>query len=260
MVERTVRLIDAFVGPGCKGNRAAVLQLDKPLSTDEMQSLAAQMGQPATAFVTMSDLDDVHEVRWFATDHEIALCGHGSLAAGHALLTASGAESARLRAKDGRILEIRRMEGEARYALAIPTIVTEPREWPELAVALGEPPVAIRWNPAGYVIALFEDPELIARLSPDPGMLSALGNIQVTATAPGSVAGRHADITSRVFYGGGREDAATGSAHAALTPFWCERLGVERIVAHQASAAGGWFECSLSDGMVRLGGQCADAA
>jgi predicted PhzF superfamily epimerase YddE/YHI9 len=34
-------------------------------------------------------------------------------------------------------------------------------------------------------------------------------------------------------------DPVTGSAHAALAPFWCDRLGRDSITAFQASARGG---------------------
>ena len=225
-----------------------------------MQSLAAELAQPATAFVTGSAKQEVYAVRWFAPDYEIALCGHGSLAAGHTILSARESDRVALQANDGRVIEVRRRDGRASYELALPPILTEPREWPELAEAVGSRPAAIRWNPAGYAIALFDDPGQVFRLNPDRSKLAALGNIQVSATAPGSLVGQGADITSRVFSGGGHEDAATGSAHAALAPFWCDRLGTERFVAHQASAAGGWLNCRRGGGVVWLGGECADVA
>ena len=60
----------------------------------------------------------------------------------------------------------------------------------------------------------------------------------VIVTAPGD--GGH-DVVSRVFVPawGVDEDPVTGSAHAALAPFWCERLGRDAFTAFQASARGG---------------------
>ena len=73
-------------------------------------------------------------------------------------------------------------------------------------------------------------------------------------TAPGDVA----DIVSRVFVPawGVDEDPVTGSAHAALAPFWAERLGRERFTAYQASARGGHLTCRLAGDRALLGGQC----
>ena len=56
------------------------------------------------------------------------------------------------------------------------------------------------------------------------------------------------------------EDSFTGSAHAALTPFWAARLGRDTLTAHQASARGGDAICRLDGGKagerVWLAGGC----
>ncbi|MGQ7830286.1 PhzF family phenazine biosynthesis protein [Altererythrobacter sp. Z27] len=250
--------VDAFVGPGCKGNRAAVVLLETPMDEAAMQAAAHGFGEPATAFVQLTGVEGAHPVRWFAPDREIALCGHGTLAAGHVLLAGAEGDAVTLRTGAGREVKIRRLPGAARYEIALPAIRTESRDWPELAAALGSEPAEIRWNPAGYALALFASPQEIAALAPDPEALARLGNLQATASAAGSLADASADITSRVFSRGGREDAATGSAHAALALYWSERLGCEQFAAHQASARGGWFECRIEGNRVWLGGRCAD--
>ena len=50
------------------------------------------------------------------------------------------------------------------------------------------------------------------------------------------------------------EDPATGSSHAALTPFWRERLKKDRMVAHQLSKRGGKFVCEMENEQVKLTG------
>jgi predicted PhzF superfamily epimerase YddE/YHI9 len=52
------------------------------------------------------------------------------------------------------------------------------------------------------------------------------------------------------------EDSVTGSAHAALTPFWAARLGRESFSAHQASRRGGDLTCRLDGEQAWLGGPC----
>lgn len=246
------QIVDVFVGKGALGNPAAVVAGPNLLPEDEMQRQAARIGVPATAFV-----DGLGAVRWFSPDREIALCGHGALAAGHVLIGAGQDDEVKLRTRDGREVGVRRISGDGRYEVGLPEIRTAPKDLPALADALRAAPLQIRWNAAGYALAIFETAQEVRDIAPDIRLLAALGNWQVSVSAPGDIDG--ADIVSRVFSGGGREDAATGSAHAALAPYWCERLGRDRITACQASQRGGWLECGIGPaGTVRIGGAVRD--
>jgi predicted PhzF superfamily epimerase YddE/YHI9 len=73
-------------------------------------------------------------------------------------------------------------------------------------------------------------------------------------TAPG----REHAVVSRVFasYHGIDEDPVTGSAHAALVPFWAKRLGRSEFTALQASKRSGLLHCRLCGDRVILGGHC----
>ena len=76
----------------------------------------------------------------------------------------------------------------------------------------------------------------------------------VTALAtPGS--GR--DIVSRFFAPrvGVPEDPVTGSAHCALAPLWCERLGRTSLRAEQLSPRGGRIDLELQGDRVVLQGR-----
>lgn len=244
--------VDAFVGEGARGNPAAVVPCREFPDEAGMQAMARELGAPASAFVGEDAIDGAHPVRWFAPTREIALCGHGTLAAGHVLLSQMDANAVRLRTRQGHELEVRRLAGTASYELALPAIPTAPREWPELATALGVRPQEICWNAAGYALAVYGDAADVRALSP---MLEGFEALQITATAPGDGG---AEVTSRVF-SGGVEDAATGSAHAMIATYWCARLGYKRFTAYQASARGGRFECRIEGERVWLGGQCAAA-
>jgi predicted PhzF superfamily epimerase YddE/YHI9 len=76
----------------------------------------------------------------------------------------------------------------------------------------------------------------------------------VMVTAPG----REHAVVSRVFasYHGIDEDPVTGSAHAALVPFWAKRLGRDEFTALQASERSGILHCRLAGDRVILGGHC----
>ena len=73
-------------------------------------------------------------------------------------------------------------------------------------------------------------------------------------TAPGD----DTDIISRVFAPGAGidEDPVTGSAHAALVPYWAKKLGRQDFTAVQASARGGFLHCRLAGDRAILGGHC----
>jgi predicted PhzF superfamily epimerase YddE/YHI9 len=52
------------------------------------------------------------------------------------------------------------------------------------------------------------------------------------------------------------EDPVTGSAHAALAPYWVKRLGRPEFTALQASARTGVLHCRIENDRVLLGGHC----
>jgi predicted PhzF superfamily epimerase YddE/YHI9 len=70
--------------------------------------------------------------------------------------------------------------------------------------------------------------------------------------------GRQQDVASRVFvpYLGIDEDPVTGSAHAALVPYWTQRLGGHEFTALQASARTGVLHCRQKGDRAVLGGRC----
>jgi predicted PhzF superfamily epimerase YddE/YHI9 len=92
-------------------------------------------------------------------------------------------------------------------------------------------------------------------VTPDFAALRAIDRL-VMVTAPG----RTTDIVSRVFaaFHGIDEDPVTGSAHAALVPFWAARLGRDAFTALQASRRSGHIDCRLvgvgPEQRVELGG------
>lgn len=249
--------IDAFTGPDCAGNRAVVTLLDQAMAPDRMQHMATELACPAVAFVMRQPHGGAHDLRWFSPAGEITLCGHGALAAGHILLATSAAQAIRLRTSDGRELALRRDGGAGRYELSLPALAgttCATAEWVEL---LGDEPQAMLWNPAGYAAAIFTSAAQVCALTPDLALLAARGNIQLSVSAQDDVlTDGPSRIVSRVFSASAGEDHATASAHALLAPYWCGRLGVDQLIARQASPHGGLLRCRVEGDRVWLGGQC----
>ncbi|HEX6784949.1 MAG TPA: PhzF family phenazine biosynthesis protein [Sphingomicrobium sp.] len=242
--------VDAFAEKPLTGNPAAVMPLESWLDDATMLAIAAENNLSETAFTVPSDSEDFDfDLRWFTPTDEVEMCGHATLAAGHILMTG---QSVRFSTKSGLMTVARRddlLELNMRAAN-----LTEARE-PDLCSALGiaETPA---WLADGYndaAIIEVADEESVLAIRPD---FKALGSIRRMAvvTAPG----QRQDIASRVFvpYLGIDEDPVTGSAHAALVPYWAKRLGRHEFTALQASARRGVLNCRLDGDRVVLGGKC----
>lgn len=245
--------VDAFSDRPFAGNQAAVMPLEAWLDDATLLAIAEENMFAETAFVIRDQSGQADwELRWFTPSEEVRLCGHATLASGHALLERDGGERVTFRTRQAGILEVRR--SDAGYELGLPLIPTERGEWDEAVRLLGATPQEVWLNPERYGIYLFESEEQVRKLDPDLRGLKALGNDQFICTAPG----KETDVVSRVFVPGGGvdEDSFTGSAHAALTWFWAERLGRDSFTAFQASQRGGHASCRRAGDQAWLGGPC----
>jgi predicted PhzF superfamily epimerase YddE/YHI9 len=250
--------VDAFAAHAFAGNQAAVMPLEAWLPDETLQAIGEENNFAETAFVVRDETGAADwELRWFTPELEIRLCGHATLASGHVLLGRAngfgGGDRVTFRTRKAGVLEVRRMAGVG-YELALPTIATAPNAWPEAATLLGAEPLEVWRNPDGYSVFLFANEAQVRALRPDVKGLAEMGDDQFICTARGE----RTDIVSRVFVPGAGvdEDSVTGSAHAALTPFWAARLGRDSFTAHQASRRGGDLTCRLDGEQAWLGGQC----
>ena len=242
--------VDAFAEGPLSGNPAAVMPLERWLDDKVMQAIAAENNLSETGFTVPSESDEFDfDLRWFTPTDEVEMCGHATLAAGHILMTGS---SVRFSTKSGLMAVTRRddlLELDMRAAK-----LTEVHE-PKLCAALGLPNEPA-WLADGYndaAIIEVADEAAVRAVAPDFAALK-----QVRRMAVVTARGDHHDIASRVFvpYLGIDEDPLTGSAHAALVPYWTERLGRSSFSAIQASARSGVLHCRLEGDRTVLGGRC----
>ena len=246
-------LLNAFTGDRTGGNPAAVVLLDADTEYDELWfgEVAALLNQPATAFVTPGA--DGHRLRWFSPSKELALCGHGSLAAAHVLYASGAAAGPTVLHTGAGALPVRR-DGDLCWVGLPATTLVEADAPAELLDALDLDKAQWFGRAAEDWVVVVDDLEQVVALEPDIDRLAALPTTRTVVTA----AGCWSDFTSRVFTPriGLAEDQVTGSAHAALGPYWAELLGRTRLTAHQASARGGVLELDVADpSVVQVGGQ-----
>ncbi len=120
------------------------------------------------------------------------------------------------------------------------------------ALRLGPAETYIGEGAEPAVIVLLDDEQAVRSVKPDFKALEALNLFLAIVTAPGD----EQTIASRVFCPsvGIDEDPVTGAAHAALVPFWADRLGRTRFTALQASLRSGIIDCELRGDRAILGG------
>lgn len=245
--------VDAFADRPFTGNPAAVVPLEAWLPDATMQAIAEENNLSETAFtVPCTDGEADYELRWFTPTTEVALCGHATLASGHVLIEG---DRVRFRTRKAGVLVVGR-DGDA-LTLDLPETLVRRQDDAALLQALGTPAgeVYISYKgPEGTAIILLPDAAAVRACAPD---MAALRGIDLMAIVTAKGDGEH-DIVSRVFVPawGVDEDPVTGSAHAALAPFWCERLGRDSFTAWQASRRGGLLHCLRAGERVILGGKC----
>jgi PhzF family phenazine biosynthesis protein len=241
--------VDAFAERPLTGNPAAVMPLERWLDDALMQAIAAENNLSETAFTVPSESAGADfDLRWFTPATEVDLCGHATIASGHVLIHG---DQVRFSTRSG-ILTVSR-NGDL-LELDLPAYEVAKGELPGLQEALGsDGELFVGEGGNNSAIVLLPDEDAVRAVRPDFARLKKFDRL-VMVTAPG----REHAVVSRVFasYHGIDEDPVTGSAHAALVPFWAKRLGRNDFTALQASERSGLLHCRLTGDRVILGGHC----
>jgi len=247
--------IDAFADAPFTGNPAAVMPLDAWLDDATLQKIAAENNISETAFFLPDATGEADfELRWFTPTVEVVMCGHATLASGHAILdTGPTRDRVTFRTRKAGLLTVARAADG--YALALPSWTPSPRPLPAIVAALGvEGVVETLWHEQRYALVVVDDEAAVRACAPDFRTLGSHGDMLTIVSARGT----ETDIVSRAFVPGGGidEDPVTGSAHAVAVPYWAEKLGRTDFTAYQASARGGRLGCRYEGARVVLTGRC----
>ncbi|MCA9278050.1 MAG: PhzF family phenazine biosynthesis protein [Phycisphaeraceae bacterium] len=239
--------VDAFTSTLFAGNPAVVCVLDAWLDDALLQSVAMENNAPITAFLVFGD--NSWDIRWFTCTTEIALCGHGTLAAASVILSRIARESRDVVfSSNSGILRVRAQDNL--YILDFPaTFAQRIDAMPEIETAIKADVLAL--YDAGKLIAFLRDEQAVRNVAPDLDTIAATCPEGLVITA----AGAQCDFVSRYFapHAGINEDQVTGSAHCILGPMWSERLGKQRMTAQQLSQRGGELVVEVNGGRVLLG-------
>lgn len=240
--------VDAFTDVLFKGNPAAVMKLDAFLSDELMQTIALENNLSETAYVVPSG--DHFKLRWFTPTVEIDFCGHATVATAHVLAVEYGLTPPfAFETKVGRLsVDIQ----GGRYVLDAPISRAVPTE---ITAAMREAfPVGLEsaFTAGNNLYLVFENEADVREIEPDMSKIIPLSNHGVGITAQGE----NFDCVSRFFVPaeGIDEDPVTGSAHAAIGPYWAARLGKTNLKAYQASARGGVLWLDIGEDRLKISG------
>jgi PhzF family phenazine biosynthesis protein len=243
--------------------------LESWLDAELMQRIAAENNVAETAYFVKTNAG-AYDLRWFAPNREVDLCGHATLASAWIIFNRidTSLNEVRFMTRSGELTVTRGSNGNV---MSLPSADSEAFTPPAgFSAALGKsfnsvPPAELFISAKGgagakALIAVWETPEQVKALEPSAELQNVamqVGAGSVLATAPGG--GKPYDMVSRFFapYYGVPEDPVTGSAHCALTPFWAKRLGKKTLKARQASARGGDLICTDDGARTIIQGDCA---
>jgi PhzF family phenazine biosynthesis protein len=246
--------IDAFTDQLFAGNPAAVIVLDDWLDDGLMQNIAMENNLAETAFVRGGN--GVYDLRWFTPTHEVAFCGHATLATAHVLFS-QFEENKEITFRTNQVGELRVTPvSEGRYQMDFPTFAPEDfPEPPDLLLELfPDQQSTLFRNFENYFVELGSEDE-IHNYIPDLDKIRQFGETGLVITAK-SDAEKDYDFLSRYFVPGAGipEDPVTGSTHSTLVPYWSKRLGKRGLHAFQASQRGGHLFCELQDDRLLIEG------
>jgi len=241
--------VDAFTAEPFKGNPAAVCFPEQPYKDGVLQSIAAEMNLPETAFIRKLEQKPIREVhsfslRWFTPKTEVNLCGHATLATAAVLFydVKISARKVFFETRSGTLTA--KVENDE-IMLDFPshkTIRVDPTA--DFLAALGVEGFvnAQLSKKSGDLLIRLRSEASVKSLKPDFERLKSVGAqeniVGVIVTAKGHPP--H-DFVSRFFAPrlGIDEDPVTGAAHTVLGPYWSRILGKDEMRAYQASERGG---------------------
>lgn len=242
-------IVDAFAEQHFKGNTAGVFILERNISDDIMQKIAAENNFSETAFVLKNGAK--YNLRWFTPTFEIDLCGHATLASAFVVMNFDEPDLSEVRfdTKSGEISVMRR---DDMYEMCFPERIPQKIEvTSEITEALGLVPDELYSERDLY--AVVKDETAVRSFSPDFEKLQRLDKwLGIAVTSKGE----KADFVSRFFCPELKtEDPVTGSAHSSLVPLWSKKLGKNVFISEQLSQRGGRLYCERENGIVKISGK-----
>jgi PhzF family phenazine biosynthesis protein len=250
--------VDSFTNRRFAGNPAAVCVLAEPANERWMQSVAAEMNLSETAFATRLPASAKFNLRWFTPLSEVDLCGHATLATAHILWEEGHlpqGEPALFETRSGLLTAKPGPDGIEMDFPSEPMTepITDRGALAALQSAVGAAgPVKFAGKNRFDLLVELETEEAVMGVRPDIARIAEYPVRGVIVT--GRASSSECDLVSRFFAPrvGVNEDPVCGSAHCFLGPYWAEKLGRNKLTAHQVSCRGGVVKIRVEGSRVVL--------
>lgn len=248
-----------FSGEQYQGNAAAVVlcPADCDICDAGLLQIAISNGLPATAFVypaPMVDSTPSYFIRWFSSDGEITLCGHGALAAADVILSSQPQTQNKLylRYSQG-LIAVEKIDTH-QYRLAFNCIELLPVQLTSAVQSIFNPRVINiqqTEDEFGYLVVSLSDKAAVKSFDFEHQLYCGLTKraLIVTAQEDSIIYFRYFAPQYGVF-----EDGATGSAAPVLAAFW-QLIPEQTYQCIQLSHSGGYYRLQMANGKVLLIGQ-----
>lgn len=253
--------VDAFASKQFSGNPAGVCLLNEWPEDALLQNIAAENNLAETAFLVPIDNDTFH-LRWFTPTFEIPLCGHATLASAYVIFTFTDYSHriVNFQTQSGK-LSVENKEGL--LWMNLPAYEMEPYPLCSQVIdSLGIAPMSFMKSGIN-LYAFYQNEQQVRQIQPNyPLLLDAIQSHEVIGVVA-SAMGTEYDFVSRYFAPEEgltvTEDPVTGSIHAALVPYWGQKLNKKSMLAYQASQRGGVLQCrwqtEYEENRTLLGGE-----
>jgi len=192
-----------------------------------------------------------YDLRWLTPLVEIDFCGHATVATAHVLAQEIGEKPP---------FNFHAIVGELIVSTEDGLYVLDAPIYPHKEIDLSEPmreafsvPLETAFLAADILYIVFKSADDVRTINPDMNLVKTLSDHGVGITAKGY---GEFDCVSRLFFPAIdlNEDPVTGSAHAAIGPYWAKRLGKNKLTAYQASKRGGILYLDIGEGRLTIFG------
>ncbi|HEY7883334.1 MAG TPA: PhzF family phenazine biosynthesis protein [Cellvibrionaceae bacterium] len=243
--------VSTFYGELTQGNRHRVLLLENDTVTT-VKALEKLSMQSDEIVIGLCWKADTPSATFFHRGQSILRCGSGNLACAFVLNSLYGLRAQQqLHTEDGPITLL--VDNDRYGYQTYHRLGFAESEDPLFHPCVNLPPdhTILCGGDTDYLVFVYNRAESLVALEADIQHICQSTQRALIATAPCQQS--DADYVIRYFapQWGNNEDAATGSAHAIVGPYWGKRLGLRELHSYQASAQGGEF-------WVRLGPADAD--
>lgn len=250
--------VDSFASTPFTGNPTPVCYTNTGLQPETMQSIAAELNLPVTAFITKRNQQaGEYDIHYFTAIAEIPACGHATLAS---------ARIAMMYDKTDKVI-FHTAEGLAIAAIAKEDVImmSYPRyEWrsttvdKETLASLGISTYrSAAFSPELETLFIeLESADQVRKIQPDFPRLTKSSNTIMEVVITAASDDPKYDYLLRSFcpWIGIDEDPVTGSVHSVLGAFWQQRFNKTDLRAWQASARGGELRINAFEDRTEIGG------